>query len=304
VAKGFNYFMVHVEAGRHLRLGVLTPAERCAWTHGVLAIAAKAEMRGAFMVAERPATASDVALQANVPERVAASMLRKARETRLLEHDSEIGADWVRDFEQHNPEPKADATAAKRAREYRARQKAARDASRSVTRDGRDDHGAITPPEVEGEEEGKKDDDETRASAQNQHPLFDQVMDRLAVVADLLPVGTDDAGVLAEIGAAQDAGDDPLELADATVGAIRDYHQRGTLKARRVSNIMNAIRLRRGQQRDLALAAEGTKARLAYEKPARGGKPSVQDRIADRERRIEEQKRLEALEEQTRGEAA
>jgi hypothetical protein len=150
--------MLHTEAGRNLKLGRLTPAERCAWTYGVLAIAAKAQARGAFMVGDMPAVAEDVALQANVPKPVAAATLRKLRAMGMLEQDDELGAEWVHDFEEHNPEPKKDGTAKERAKRYRDRQKAKRNGAPAppVTapshRDERCANGTVTPPEGEGEE--------------------------------------------------------------------------------------------------------------------------------------------------------
>lgn len=114
MAKGYSYFMVHVDAGRHLKLGHMSPAERCAWTLGVLAIAAKARDRGTFTVGDRPADAADVALQANVPKAVATSTLKKARSGGLLV--IEDGIEVVHDFNEHNPAPKftSDVTAARR----------------------------------------------------------------------------------------------------------------------------------------------------------------------------------------------
>jgi len=143
-------------------------------------------------------------------------------------------------------------------------------------------------------------DDETHASAQKQHPLFDQVMGRLEAVADLLPVEGDDMGVLAEIRAAQDGGEDVLELVDATVAAIRDYHRRGTLTARAPSGVMRGLRTRRAQTRDLQLAVESTRARVAYERPAKLNHASEAERLA-----AEAEAEADRLErEQERGRAA
>lgn len=160
--RGFDHFMVQLEAGRNLKLNRLSPAERLAWLLGVLPIAAKAPLRGSFMIGSLPAEAEDVAAQASVPKSVASSMLGKVRELGMLEHDDDIGAEWVHDFEEHNPEPKRDSTAAKRAKAYRDRQKAKRDEGGAspppspVTAPSRRDdavrHGTVTPPEVEEEE--------------------------------------------------------------------------------------------------------------------------------------------------------
>jgi hypothetical protein len=110
---------------------------------------------------------------------------------------------------------------------------------------------------------GKKDDDDARASARNQLPLFDRVMDCLSQVEDLLPVRTDDAGVLSEFQAAQDAGDDPLEIAELTVAAVRDYHQRNALNARTISSMMRGVRLRRSRERSAELRLAGDTARTS-----------------------------------------
>lgn len=127
MTKPFDRVMVHVEIAHHLKLRKLTDAERWAFVAGVLPIAAKSEMRGALTVGRAPAEAEDVAHQARVSVRVARSCLDKLRAVGLLERDGEV--EWVHDFEQWNPEPKRDETAAQRAREYRRRQKAKRQAA-------------------------------------------------------------------------------------------------------------------------------------------------------------------------------
>jgi hypothetical protein len=153
MAKGFDHVMVHHNAGRNLKVRSFTTAEACAWVFGVLPIGGMARMRGAFMVGARPATARDVAEQSGQSMRTCTNLLQKMRDMGMLEHDPEIGAEWIHDFEEHNPEPKKDPTAAKRARDYRARQKQRHGVTNASRRDGHEHHGAITPPEVEGEEE-------------------------------------------------------------------------------------------------------------------------------------------------------
>lgn len=155
----FDRFMVAVDAARNPKVRRLKRTggrdARWAWFHGVLPIAASAPMRGSFCVADLAADEHDVADVADVTVTEAAKMLKAARLLGMLEAD-EHGVEWVHDFEEYNPEPKQDRTAAKRARDYRERQRQNRDAERDVTLASRRDvtprHGSVTPPEVEGEE--------------------------------------------------------------------------------------------------------------------------------------------------------
>jgi hypothetical protein len=197
MVRGFSHVMVHHDAGRNFKVVRLTAAEKCAWVFGVLPIAGKARMRGAFMVGERAATAEDVAAQSGESKRTAVSLLSKMRALGMLELDPEIGAEWIHDFEEHNPEPKVDATTRERSKRYRERQKSKRHAdsvtgaTESSRRDGRDDHGGDTPPEVEGEvEDEKRSDAGERAriaagvAAGAVHPDLPTVM---ALLTDLPP---------------------------------------------------------------------------------------------------------------------
>jgi hypothetical protein len=132
----FDRFMVDIEVGRNLKLARLQPAERWAFIAGVLAVAAKAPMRGSMTVGLLPATPEDVARQADVAVAVAARTLDKIRELGMLERDDE-GVDWVHDWEDWQREP-SKASDADRARKYRARLRASRDASHGVTDASRD----------------------------------------------------------------------------------------------------------------------------------------------------------------------
>jgi hypothetical protein len=152
----FDRVMVHVDIAHHLKLRRLSDGEFKAFLVGVLPIAAKSDIRGALLIGNHPAGPEDIAHQARISKRVAATAMRKLRDVGMLEHDDELGAEWVHDFDEWNPEPRTDSTAAERAARYRAKQKARRDVTRdglgASRRDGRDDHGNVTPTEVEGEE--------------------------------------------------------------------------------------------------------------------------------------------------------
>jgi hypothetical protein len=60
------------------------------------------------------------------------SALEVFRAAGLLEHDEDLGGEWVHDFEEWNPEPKR-RTNADRQKRYRDRQKASRNGTRNGT---------------------------------------------------------------------------------------------------------------------------------------------------------------------------
>ena len=135
----FDRFMADVRNGTNFKLAKLSHAHYRAFFSAVLPIAAISDVRGAFMVNGHPATVEDMRIMS--PKLTVAecrSALAIFRQAGLLEHDEDLGAEWVHDFEEWNPEPKRDATHAERQRRYRERQKASRvtpsrDASRTVT---------------------------------------------------------------------------------------------------------------------------------------------------------------------------
>jgi hypothetical protein len=146
--------MLDVEIGRNLKVARLTTPERWCMVAGVLAIAAKAPVRGALLIGDQRVEAADVARQADVPRATAAATLRKLRELGMLHEDEEIGAEVVHDFNDWNPAPKVDRTAAERMRRMRARE--ARNetpVTPPVTPNARNGYASVTPPEVEGEVE-------------------------------------------------------------------------------------------------------------------------------------------------------
>lgn len=138
--KVFDRFMMAVDNGHNLKLARLTDAEFRALVQGVWPIAAKADPRGAFMVGSLPATADDVVFMApKVSRRTATACLAKLRELGMLEHDDELGGEWVHDWDTVNPAPKSDRTNADRQARYRDRRNAERNAV---------SNGDVTPPEV------------------------------------------------------------------------------------------------------------------------------------------------------------
>jgi hypothetical protein len=139
--------MVQVGMGTHPKLGQLTDSERCAHVFGVLAVASLSPVRGLLLVGNRPVEPTDVARMAGVSPRVAASTIHKLQEAGAIEHDEEFGCLRVHDWEDVNPEPKADRTHAERQRRYRERH-----AQRDATSDGHSDAN-VTPTEVKKEKE-------------------------------------------------------------------------------------------------------------------------------------------------------
>lgn len=151
--QSFDRFMMSVRNGTNLRLAKLNHPAYRAFFSAVVPIAAMSDVRGAFMVDGQPATVEDMRIIApalTAGEHRAA--LKALRDAGLLEHDPEIAAEWVRDFDQWNPEPKRDTTNAERQARYRDRQKASRNGVTAAVTTAVS-NGGITPPEVEGEVE-------------------------------------------------------------------------------------------------------------------------------------------------------
>jgi hypothetical protein len=146
----FDRFMVHVDIGSDEKLIGLTESERLCHIAGVLAIAAKAPVRGCLIVGDTEAEAKHIAYRAGVSIRVAKSTLLKLSDVGVLFRDEGLGCYRVHNWEVFNPPPKHDKTAAERAKRYRDRR-----ASRlRHARDDRDANGTVTPlsrGEVEGE---------------------------------------------------------------------------------------------------------------------------------------------------------
>jgi hypothetical protein len=151
----FDRYMVVAGAGNHVKFARLTDGERCAHFLGVLSIAAQAPIRGCLLVGDQEAEAVEIAHEARVAEKVALSALAKLKAIGVLERDDDLGCWRVHDWDDVNPAPKEDATAAERSKRYRDKRKA-RDANGAVTdtvtptvtpasrRDGRDANGAVT----------------------------------------------------------------------------------------------------------------------------------------------------------------
>lgn len=139
--RAFDRFMVSIEIGTNRKLRRLNPAERWCFVAGVLPIAAMSPIRGYLIVGRDQAEAKDYAEQAGVTVAVARSTLNKLRDVGMVYDDPDVGAEQVHDFEDWNPAPKKDPTAAERMRRYRERKRDERN---------RD---AVTPGR-EGKEEG------------------------------------------------------------------------------------------------------------------------------------------------------
>lgn len=125
--------MVATGAGTHIKFARLTDAERCAHFLGVLSVASQAPVRGCLLVGDQEAEAIEVAREAGVPEKVAASTLRKLQAVGVLVRDDDLDCWRVHDWEDVNPEPKPDPTNAERQARYRARRKARNGGSNSTS---------------------------------------------------------------------------------------------------------------------------------------------------------------------------
>lgn len=158
----FDKYFVVLGAGTNGKFARLTDSEFRAHVVGVLAIAATASVRGCLLVGDLEAEACDVAKIAGVKEKDAQTSLAKLKAVGVLTRDDGLDCWRVHDWDEVNPAPKADNTAA--ARQQRRRDKVAAEQG-AVTppvtpasrRDDRDDHAPVTvevtPTEVEVEVE-------------------------------------------------------------------------------------------------------------------------------------------------------
>lgn len=120
----FDRYMIALGIGRNDKLAGLTDSEFRAHVVGVLAIAAKSPVRGYLLVAEGvEATAEHIANQAGgkVTRRIAQSAMDKLVDVGVLLRDDEMDAWRVHDWDEVNPPPKRDETAADRQRRHRAK---------------------------------------------------------------------------------------------------------------------------------------------------------------------------------------
>src|SRR4051812_41348783 len=95
----FDRYMVVSGAGRHVKFARLTDAERCAHFLGVLSIAAQAPIRGRLLVGDQDAEAVEIAHEAGVTEKVAASALAKLKAVGVLVRDEDDDCWRVHDWE-------------------------------------------------------------------------------------------------------------------------------------------------------------------------------------------------------------
>lgn len=154
----FDRFMVDVRNGTNFKLAHLSHAHYRAFFSAVVPIAALSKVRGAFMVNGEPATVEHMRLMApKLTQAECRTALEVFRATGMLEHDEELGGEWVHDFEEWNPEPKGDNTNAERQKRYRDRQRASRNGTVTAPRNGE-----VTP--TEEEEKGKEEKKNQAAS--------------------------------------------------------------------------------------------------------------------------------------------
>jgi hypothetical protein len=124
MARGkFDHFMIDVHIGSNRKIRRLTIAERWCHVAGVLALAAQAPIRGRLLVGDEEATPQDYAELAGVSANVARSAVQKLRGVGVIVPDEEYGCERIHDWDDSNPDPRRDPTAADRQHRYRERRK-------------------------------------------------------------------------------------------------------------------------------------------------------------------------------------
>ena len=118
----FDRFMVARDAASNPKVKRMKRAgkeTRWAWFHGVLAIAARAQPRGYFVVGGQVADAHDVADIADVTVAEARRALEVGRDLGMLVRDEDTGTEFVHDWDEFNPAPRNDPTNAERQQRFR-----------------------------------------------------------------------------------------------------------------------------------------------------------------------------------------
>lgn len=243
--RDFDCFLLHTRAGTHKKLRRFSDSEWRCWVGGVLALAAESPVRGRLLIAEGvAATTDDIAGQAGVTRNVTEATLEKARALRMLLEDGEPG-EVIHDFDEWNPRPRRDRTAAERMRRHRARQRGIDPDDARVTRPG---DGSVTPSRY---------DDVTR-NGRNGHAPEEEVEEE---VTPLPPVTGGEraelSGLLAEIRQVLNSMPSDraqlTELDDVRILSARDAHPTvDLLQAARGA----VARGKRNQDRVAALLAE------------------------------------------------
>lgn len=172
MARKFDRFMLDVNIASHPKLARLTVPERWTLVAGILPLAAVSPIRGLLLIGHQRVEAEDVAHHARVPVKVATAAMEKLRAVGMLVHNPDLNCDEVHDWDDWNPAPKSDPSNADRQRRFRERRNA---------RNGKN-NGAVTPPEVEGEEEDKTGSGGMGRNGGFEPPLIDpgfsEVLDR------------------------------------------------------------------------------------------------------------------------------
>jgi hypothetical protein len=148
--KGFDKYFLVIGAGRNRKLVRLTDSERCAHFLGICSLAAQSPLRGYLLITEgEEVTAEEIANEAGgqVTVRVAESTMEKLKRVGVLERDDNLGAWFVHDWWEVNPDPRPDSSNADRQARYRAR-----NASSNASGNGKVT-AEVTPIEEEVEEE-------------------------------------------------------------------------------------------------------------------------------------------------------
>lgn len=118
----YDRLMVATKIGTNRKIRRLRPEQRWAHVAGVLALAAESPIPGHLLVADGVCVEPiDVAEHAGVSLAVAEKTMDTLRELGVVKYDGEAACEYVHDWDEWNPAPRNDPTAADRMRRYRER---------------------------------------------------------------------------------------------------------------------------------------------------------------------------------------
>lgn len=120
--RAYDRLMIATKIGTNRKIRRLRPEQRWAHVAGVLALAAESPIPGHLLIADGVrVVASDVAEHAGVSDVTATKTLDALRELGVIKYDAEAECEYVHDWDEWNPAPKHDPTAAERMKRYRER---------------------------------------------------------------------------------------------------------------------------------------------------------------------------------------
>jgi len=113
MARGYDSILLYTKVGTDRKFRRLTPAERWCAVAGVWAIAAQSPVRGYLLITDSVAAdEKDYAKEAGVSLEIARKTVKKMRDLGMIEQDSEMKAEHVHDWHEHQTDPKPSETRA------------------------------------------------------------------------------------------------------------------------------------------------------------------------------------------------